>query len=220
MKKGIVAILCCGIGVAVHAADIKAGEEKAAVCVACHGPGGVSTNPEWPSLAGQGQKYLEKQLHDFKSGQRPNLIMLPQANLLTDEDITNVAAYFATQTPPPAATEGAGKNPEEMLKLGENLYRGGDIEKNIPACMACHGPSGAGIAPAAFPRISGQHAQYMRVQLNAFKTAAMENEQASETDPSTLVVRGNDPNSMMRDVAEKLTPRQIEAVARYMQGLH
>ena len=86
--------------------------------------------------------------------------------------------------------------------------------------MACHGPTGAGIEPAAFPRISGQHAKYTRTQLDAFRTSALIDEQASETDRASLVVRANDPNGMMRDVAEKLTPKQIEAVARYMQGLH
>ena len=146
--------------------------------------------------------------------------MQPQAGLLSDEDIANVAAYFAAQTPPPAATEGAGDNPEELLALGEALYRGGDMSKNVPACMACHGPTGAGIEPAAFPRVSGQHAKYTRTQLDAFKMAAQIDEQASETDRATLVVRANDPNGMMRDVADKLTPKQIEAVARYMQGLH
>ncbi|RKW18846.1 MAG: cytochrome c4, partial [Cardiobacterium sp.] len=209
MKKGIVTILLGSIAVWAQAADIKAGEEKAMVCVACHGPGGVSANPDWPSLAGQGQKYIEKQLKDFKSGERPNMVMQPQAGLLSDEDIVNVAAYFAAQTPPPATTEGAGDNPEELLAVGEALYRGGDMSKNVPACMACHGPTGAGIEPAAFPRISGQHAKYTRTQLDAFRTAAMIDEQASETDRATLVVRGNDPNGMMRDVAEKLTPKQI-----------
>lgn len=220
MKKGIVTIILFGITTWVQAADLKAGEEKAVVCAACHGPGGASTNPEWPSLAGQGQKYLEKQLKDFKSGDRPSMVMQPQAGLLSDEDIANVAAYFAAQTPPPAATEGAGDNPEELLALGEALYRGGDMSKNVPACMACHGPTGAGIEPAAFPRLSGQHAKYTRTQLDAFKMAAQIDEQASETDRATLVVRANDPNGMMRDVADKLTPKQIEAVARYMQGLH
>ena len=220
MKKGIVTILTIAAATLAQAADIKAGEEKAVVCVACHGPGGVSISPEWPSLAGQGQKYLEKQLREFKSGERPNIIMQPQAALLSDEDIVNIAAYFAAQAPAPAATEGAGENPEELLALGEALSRGGDISQNIPACLACHGPAGDGIEPAAFPRVSGQHAKYTRTQLDAFKTAALIDQQASETDPATLVVRGNDPNGMMRDVAEKLTPKQIEAVARYMQGLH
>ena len=220
MKKGIVTIILFGITTWVQAADLKAGEEKAMVCVACHGPGGVSANPDWPSLAGQGQKYLEKQLKDFKSGDRPSMVMQPQAGLLSDEDIANVAAYFAAQTPPPAATEGAGDNPEELLALGEALYRGGDMSKNVPACMACHGPTGAGIEPAAFPRVSGQHAKYTRTQLDAFKMAAQIDDQASETDRATLVVRANDPNGMMRDVADKLTPKQTEAVVCYMQGLH
>ena len=220
MKKGIVTILLGSIAVWAQAADLKAGEEKAMVCVACHGPGGVSANPDWPSLAGQGQKYIEKQLKDFKSGERPNMVMQPQAGMLSDEDIVNVAAYFAAQTPPQATTEGAGDNPEELLALGEALYRGGDMSKNVPACMACHGPTGAGIEPAAFPRISGQHAKYTRTQLDAFRTSALIDEQASETDRASLVVRANDPNGMRRDVAEKLTPKQSEAVARYMQGLH
>ena len=148
------------------------------------------------------------------------MVMQPQAAMLSDEDIVNVAAYFAAQTPGPASTEGAGENPEELLALGKAIYQGGDMSKNIPACMACHGPTGAGIEPAAFPRVSGQHAKYSRIQLDAFKTSALIDEQASETDRSTLVVRPNDPNGMMRDVASKLTPKQIEAVARYMQGLH
>ena len=121
MKKGIVTILLGSIAVWAQAADLKAGEEKAMVCVACHGPGGVSANPDWPSLAGQGQKYIEKQLKDFKSGERPNMVMQPQAGMLSDEDIVNVAAYFAAQTPPQATTEGAGDNPEELLALGEAL---------------------------------------------------------------------------------------------------
>ena len=206
MKKGIVTILLGSIAVWAQAADLKAGEEKAMVCVACHGPGGVSANPDW--------------LKDFKSGERPNMVMQPQAGMLSDEDIVNVAAYFAAQTPPQATTEGAGDNPEELLALGEALYRGGDMSKNVPACMACHGPTGAGIEPAAFPRISGQHAKYTRTQLDAFRTSALIDQQASETDRASLVVRANDPNGMMRDVAEKLTPKQIEAVARNMQGLH
>ena len=220
MKKGIVTIILFGLSTWAQAADIKAGEEKAAICTACHGPAGVSVNPDWPSLAGQGQKYIEKQLKDFKSGERPNMVMQPQAAMLSDEDIVNVAAYFAAQTPAPASTEGAGENPEELLALGKAIYQGGDLSKNVPACMACHGPTGAGIEPAAFPRVSGQHAKYSRIQLDAFKTSALIDEQASETDRSTLVVRPNDPNGMMRDVASKLTPKQIEAVARYMQGLH
>ena len=148
------------------------------------------------------------------------MVMQPQAGMLSDEDIVNVAAYFAAQTPPQATTEGAGDNPEELLALGEALYRGGDMSKNVPACMACHGPTGAGIEPAAFPRISGQHAKYTRTQLDAFRTSALIDQQTSETDRASLVVRANDPNGMMRDVAEKLTPKQIEAVARYVQGLH
>ena len=136
MKKGIVTIILFGLSTWAQAADIKAGEEKAAICTACHGPAGVSVNPDWPSLAGQGQKYIEKQLKDFKSGERPNMVMQPQAAMLSDEDIVNVAAYFAAQTPGPASTEGAGENPEELLALGKAIYQGGDMSKNIPASLA------------------------------------------------------------------------------------
>lgn len=220
MKKGIVAILILSIGAWVQAADIKAGEEKALVCTGCHGPGGLSANPEWPILAGQGAKYLAKQLHDFKNGTRASMIMYPQASLLSDEDIDNLAAYFAAQTPPVAATTGAGEKPEEMLALGEALYRGGDISNHIPACMACHGPTGAGIEPSAFPRLGGQHIQYNRTQLQAFQNAANAENLASDADKSTMLMRSNDPNGMMRDTAAKLTPKQIEAVAYYIRGLN
>ncbi|UJF24777.1 cytochrome c4 [Suttonella sp. R2A3] len=220
MKKGILAVAVLTLSASVMAAgDAAAGEQKAAVCMACHGPGGVSANPEWPSLAGQGEKYLIKQLHDFKNGDRVNAVMAPQAAMLSDEDMANLAAYYASQEAPKAKTKGAGENPEEMLALGEALYRGGDMEKGIPACSACHGPTGAGISVAAFPQLSAQHAKYTRIQLDAFKAASGSSDQATDA-PVPSAVRANDPNAMMRDIASQMTPKQIEAVAYYIQGLN
>lgn len=221
MKKGIVAMLVASVvGTAMAAGNIEAGAEKAVVCAACHGQKGVSVNPEWPNLAGQGEKYILKQLQDFKSGARQNPVMMGQVAALNEEDMANLAAYFSSQEPAPAATNGVGDEPDEMLAIGEALYRGGDMERGIPACAACHGPSGAGIDPAAFPHLSAQHAKYTRIQLEAFHSAAHAEDLASDANTATLVQRANDPNQMMRGVAGSMTPKQIEAVSYYIQGLH
>lgn len=175
---------------------------------------------EWPNLAGQGEKYIIKELNDFKNGLRKNPVMAPQAMMLSDEDIANVAAFYASQKPAPASTQGVGEDPIAVLELGKALYRGGDMENHIPACAACHGPSGMGIEPAAFPLLSGQHAPYTRLQLQHFQNAALADVQATDGQIPEDQQRANDPNSMMRDVAAKLTPQQIEAVSLYIQGLN
>lgn len=222
MKKFMVMVLSWGVaGIAWAAPDIEAGKQKAeTLCMACHGVGGVSVNPIWPSLAGQGEKYLIKQLKDFKSGERSNVVMSAQAMMLSDEEIENVSAYYASLELPKMQTQGRGDDPEGMLKLGEALYRGGDLERGIPACSACHGPSGAGIPLAAFPALSGQHAEYSRLQLQIFHNAANVENTASDKPFANDEVRANDPNEMMRDIAGRLTPRQIEAVSLYIQGLN
>lgn len=223
MNKGIVMILGLLMATSAQAyggGDVAAGEAKAVVCAACHGPAGASQNPDWPVLAGQGQKYLEKQLRDFQTGARPNLIMKPQAGLLNEQDIQNIAAYYAAQKAPVRSTQGVGEAPEETLKLGEALYRGGHMERGIPACAACHGASGQGIPPAAFPALAGQHAKYTRLQLQAFKNAAGIEDLASDANLNAIVQRPNDPNGMMRDIAAKLTEKEIEALALYIQGLY
>lgn len=206
---------------AFAAPNIEAGKEKGeSLCMACHGVGGVSVNPIWPSLAGQGEKYILKQLKDFKSGVRSNAVMGAQAAMLSDQEMEDVAAYYASLPLPPAATQGRGENPEEMLAEGQALYRGGDLARGIPACSACHGPTGAGIPPAAFPALSGQQAEYNRLQLIHFQNAANVDVQASDSQLTADEMRSNDANEMMRDVARKLTPRQIEAVTLYIQGLN
>lgn len=222
MKKTIITLLALSASLMAFAApNIEAGKEKGeSLCMACHGVGGVSVNPIWPSLAGQGEKYILKQLKDFKSGVRSNAVMGAQAAMLSDQEMEDVAAYYASLPLPPAATQGRGENPEEMLAEGQALYRGGDLARGIPACSACHGPTGAGIPPAAFPALSGQQAEYNRLQLIHFQNAANVDVQASDSQLTADEMRSNDANEMMRDVARKLTPRQIEAVTLYIQGLN
>lgn len=222
MKKTAIAVLALSASMMAFAEpNLEAGKEKAeTLCMACHGMGGISTNPIWPNLAGQSAKYTLKQLKDFKSGARSNAVMGAQAAMLTDQEMEDVTAYYATLPPPPASTQGRGENPDEMLAEGEALYRGGDLKRGIPACSACHGPTGAGIPPAAFPALSAQHAEYSRMQLIHFQNAANADQQASDSALTPDEMRSNDMNEMMRDVARKLTPRQIEAVTLYIQGLH
>lgn len=221
MKKGIVALAFMSVLMTAQAADLEAAKEKAVVCAACHGAEGISlSGAVGPNLAGQGKKYLLKQLRDFKSGERADPVMGAQVAALTDDDMINLAAYFAAFPTPPASTVGAGEEPDEMLALGRDLYRGGDMANGIPACAACHGPSGAGIEPAAFPQLSAQHWDYTRLQLQKFQAAATLADQPSDVDKAGIVNRANDPNEMMRDIAKKLTPKQIEAVSRYIQGLN
>jgi len=180
------------------AGDAAAGKAKAAPCSACHGLDGNSPNPIWPSLAGQHPDYIEKQIMDFKSGARADPLMTPQAALLaTDQDVADVAAYYSSQN------QKAGTAKADMVEKGERLYRGGNLANGVTACQACHGPAGMGIPAAKFPRISGQHADYVVKQLNAFRDGN----------------RANDPNNMMRMVAKGMSDEEIAAVAQYVQGL-
>lgn len=228
MKKSIVAIgFFCFLSAKNAFASEKAqlipnlenGAKKAVVCAACHGAEGISSSGDFPNLAGQGEKYILKQLRDFKSGARISLIMAGQAANLTEQDMVDLAGYFSRKTPAKGRAVGAGENPKEMILLGEAIYRGGDIGLAIPACAACHGPNGAGIEPAGFPRLAGQHWQYLRKQMQNFHNAAIKDEQASDYKADPGSVRANDPNEMMRDIMKKLNPKQMEAVAHYMQGL-
>ncbi len=178
--------------------DVQAGRAKAAMCAGCHGPSGHSQNPVWPKLAGQHAFYIEKELHDFQNKKRNNATMAPMAAGLNDVDIENIAAFFAS-VPPTVEVAKA-----DLVALGEKLYRGGKASNGLPACIACHGPNGAGSAPARFPRIGGQHAAYLAQTLKDFK---------AET-------RNNDHQRMMRDIAARMTNKEIEAVSSYISGLH
>lgn len=190
--------LALATGAAHGAGDPQAGKEKSATCTACHGADGNSTNPEWPKLAGQHAGYLAKQLREYRSGARENATMNGMAAGLSDEDIEDLAAYYASQEVKLGAAD------PELVEAGEALYRGGNPKTGVASCMGCHGPAGTGNGPAQWPSLSGQHAQYTATQLRYFR--------AEE--------RANDPNEMMRRVAARMTDREIEAVASYIEGLH
>ncbi|MBF8269082.1 MAG: cytochrome c4 [Gammaproteobacteria bacterium] len=188
------------------AGDPAAGKDKTAVCVACHGNEGVSITPIWPNLAGQHAEYVRKQLHDFKDEKRKNPQMSPMATPLTDADIEDLSAYYASLNA--AAGEAAPtlmvENKTISLAEGEALYRAGNPKTGLAACSACHGPNGTGNAAAKYPALSGQHVEYTVATLKAFK--------AEE--------RANDDKNVMRTIAGKMTNQEIEAVANYIQGLH
>lgn len=178
--------------------DPKAGEAKAnTICMACHGPQGNSIVPTWPKLAGQHAEYIQKQLMDFKAGNRVNVQMTPMAKPLTDQEVLDVAAYFSSQV-----QKGGAADPEQA-KLGEALYRAGNPTSGVPACSGCHGPAGAGQGLSKFPRLAGQHADYVKQTLTNFRSQQ----------------RANDPNGMMRGVASRLTDDEMAAVSQYIQGL-
>ena len=183
---------------AVAGGDAAAGKAKSATCVGCHGADGNSVNPEWPSLAGQHAKYIEKQLHEFKAGERANATMAPMAAALSEQDQADLAAFYASQQ----AKQGAAD--ESQVELGEKIYRGGNPTTGVAACIGCHGPKGRGNPAANFPSISGQHAKYVENQLYAFKKGE----------------RANDAGKMMRSIGAKMNEDEIRAVASYVQGLH
>lgn len=179
----------------------KGGQIAQAICAACHGPDGNATGNAYPKLAGQNAVYLDKELHNFKLApgatqpSRPNPIMSPYATALSDDDIRNVAGYYASQTYKPANAKS-----QETMALGQKIWRGGIAERGVPACAACHGPNGAGI-PIQYPRIGGQWGEYNEAQLTAFKTGTRKN------------------NAPMSTIASRLSEAEIKAVADYAAGL-
>jgi cytochrome c553 len=155
-------------------------------------------NPDWPSLAGQGAAYLEKQLRDFRSGERKNDQMSPMAAGLSDQDIADLAAHYSGGKMKPGSADPA------LIEAGQRIYRAGNAATGLPACMACHGPAGSGNPAAGYPAVSGQHAKYTATQLRNFKAEQ----------------RASDAAAMMRSIAAKMTNTDIDAVAGYIQGLH
>lgn len=207
---------------AVAAGDAKAGQAKAAVCGACHGADGNSAAPNFPKLAGQGERYLTKQIQDIKAWDaetnaakkgttgRAVLEMTGLLTNLSNQDIADIAAYFAAQN---TQLSGAKKMEVQVnsgikvdaLELGAKTYRVGNLSTGVPACTGCHQPDGKGNPPAGFPRLSGQHADYVEKQLTNFRNG----------------VRVNDGDTMiMRAVAEKMSDAEIKAVANYIAGLN
>ncbi len=177
--------------------DLAKGEATSkTVCAACHAVDGSRGTPTYPILQGQHPEYLVKQLSEFKAGKRVNAIMNGMAAALTEADMKNVAAFYASKD----AKAGFAKN-KELAGLGEKIYRGGVAERNIPACAGCHSPNGAGI-PAQYPRLAGQHADYISTQLVAFRGGVRKN------------------SVPMTGISAKLNDREIQALADYVAGLH
>ena len=168
------------------------------VCAACHGVDGNSPLSANPSLAGQHPEYLLKQLTEFKSGARNNPVMTGMVANLSVDDLRNLAAHYAAQTP-----KQMGAKDKALVAQGRKLYRGGNLSNGVAACAGCHSPNGSGI-PAQYPRLASQHADYIAAQLKAFRAGD----------------RANDPNQMMRSTAVKLTDKEIAALAEYISGLH
>ncbi len=201
MKKLVVIAATCallGSATAAWAAgDAAAGKAKSATCTACHNPDGNSANPQYPKLAGQSADYLTKQLMEFKSGARVNAIMVGMVAPLSQQDMEDLAAFYASQQIARGAADPA------LVPAGEAVFRGGNLNSGVSACMACHGVTGAGNPAAKFPALAGQHADYVELQLKAFR--AME--------------RANDAGQMMRQITAKMTDQDIKAVSSYVQGL-
>ncbi len=202
MKKVLTFVLT-GLAISVAASawaeggNAEAGKTKSATCAACHGADGNSVNPEWPKLAGQHPSYIAKQLANFKDDARVNPSMSPMAKPLSEQDMADLAAYFSSQAAKP------GEADQTKVALGEQMYKGGNNATGVAACAACHGPTGTGNPASNFPSLSGQHATYIKNQLNAFRKGE----------------RANDAGKMMRNVAAKMTDAEIEAVAEYIAGL-
>jgi cytochrome c553 len=184
--------------------DAVAGRQKAQVCAACHGPDGNSLNPIWPKIAGQGERYMISQLKAFKGGMQGTrrsanaALMYPMASSLSDQDMADIAAWYASQKP------AVGAGDDILAKKGAAIYRGGSPGAGAAACIGCHGPAGKGNAAAGFPALGGQHAVYTQGQLQAFHDG----------------LRNTDPNNMMRNVVHKMSIEEMQAVAEYIQGLH
>lgn len=217
MNKSIAAVLL-GLGMAGVAVaaplkgDATAGQAKAAACGACHGMDGNSAAPTFPRLAGQSERYIVKQLSDFKAGRRENPTMLGMAAGLSEQDMADVAAYFSSQK------AGVGFAKADLAKKGEKIWRGGIPSAGVAPCAGCHGPSGKGVPAAGFPRLGGQHADYVTAQLNAFRAAGRK-------DLNAPAYRRNDSEKptepgKMQMVAAKLGDEDIQALASFIQGLH
>lgn len=176
--------------------DLAKGAATATVCSACHSSDGSRGSPAQPILQGQHPEYLVKQLTNFKSRNRVNAIMNGIAATLSEDDMKNVAAFYASKQAKPGFAKDV-----DLAKLGERIYRGGVAERGVAACAACHGPSGAGI-PVQYPRMAGQHADYTAAQLTAFRGGVRKN------------------SAQMMGVAAKLNDREIQGLAEYIAGLH
>jgi cytochrome c553 len=176
-----------------------AGKSKSVTCAACHGAAGISANPLWPNVAGQNAPYLLAQLKAFKGGSRENPLMTSQAMMLSDQDMADLAVYFESLPGPAQAVADP-----DLISKGEALYRGGNVADQVAACIACHGPTGAGNPAAKYPALKGQHAAYTAKQLRDYASGER------TSDGTTRI---------MREIAAKLSEDEIVALASYVQGL-
>lgn len=180
--------------------DATAGQGKAAACGACHGPDGNPTDKQYPKLAGQNEAYIARQITLFQTQKRQNAVMMGFAANLSPQDMHDIGAYFATKSSLPGVTD------EKLLARGQALYRGGDAALGVPACMACHGPDGRGMAGAGFPQLAGEWADYVQAKLKDWKNG---------------VTWGDDGNAkIMPEIAHRLGDNDIAALASYVEGLH
>lgn len=193
--------------------DATAGAAKAAACAACHGLDGNATDPTlYPRLAGQSERYIAHQLALFKSGERVNALMYPFASTLSAQDMRDIGAYFSTQRSGAGIADDSvvASGPNKGMKfyeVGQKLYRSGDTSRDIPACMACHGPTGAGNPGPAYPHVGGQQSWYTARRLQEYRTG-------------TTTVRDAALFNVMSMVAKSLTDEEIQSLSSYMQGLH
>jgi len=180
--------------------DAKAGESKSAACGACHGIDGNPTDKQYPKLAGQNEAYIARQITLFKSQKRQNPIMMGFAATLSEQDMHDIGAYFAGKTSLPGVAD------DKLVERGQALYRAGDVKLGVPACMACHGPDGRGMAGAGFPQLGGQWTDYVATKLKDWKAGT---------------TWGDDANAkVMPAIAQKLSDADINAIASYVEGLH
>ncbi len=191
-------VLLATVSVAHATGDAAAGKDKVMVCGACHGADGNSMVGTFPKLAGQGEKYLIKQMKDVQSGARQIVTMTGLLDNMSDKDLADIAAYYASQTQSPGVAQ------DELLDIGERIFRAGNSETGVAACSGCHSPRGLGNAPGGFPRLAGQHADYLASTLKAYQTETRMNDGDSK---------------IMRGVAARLSDKEIKAVANYIAGL-
>jgi cytochrome c553 len=192
--------------------DAKAGQTKAGACAACHGIDGNATDPQYPRLAGQHERYIARQLHLFKSGQRQNPIMMGMAAPLSAQDMRDIGAFYATQKGQAGVADdtviATGPNADKKFyQVGEKLYRAGRPADGLPACMACHGPAGRGNPGPSYPALGGQHSTYTVAKLQFFRDGGSYG-------------TGTEANLVMAQIAKQLSDEEIQALGTYLQGLH
>ena len=212
MKKSIVSILCLVAlfgAEQVVAGDAAAGQAKSAACAGCHGADGNSVVAGFPKLAGLGEKYLVKQMQDIRDGGRNVVEMTGMLNGMSDADLADIAAHFDAKARQLSGAKditlaGSDMTADEVLRFGERVYRGGNIETGVSGCTGCHSPSGNGNAPAGYPALGGQHADYIEKQLRLFRS----NERTNDGEAK-----------VMRGVAARMNDKEIKAVANYISGL-